>query len=376
MSNFTWNEKDLGGVLESYNDIYFQDANDKIENHAFSHRFKKHMDKLIRQSDYSPFTFKILVKLIPTYRRVAVALAVVIVCVFAGMPIMAANVPIIYNLMYLVSPATAQFFMPIQMSSESNGVRMEVVSTYIHDNIAEIYITLQDLTGNRVDATTDLFDSYSINRPFDSSAFCQRVGFDEETKTATFLIHITEWGEHNIEGDKITFSLRSFISDKKAFRDMPTDIPLDNLADNAPAKDVGFIGGGGDFDFWANDTATVLDVTGNLLTPVDGIDVTGIGYIDGKFHVQVSFVKDMRSDNHGFVFLKDENGITVESDYAIAFGDTFSSDKTEGIQHYNYVFSVPKSEISNFRLYGSFFTSGNFTEGNWRVTFPLVGGGE
>ena len=58
----------------------------------------------------------------------------------------------------------------------------------------KIYITMQDLTEDRIDGSTDLFDSYSINRPFDSSAHCERVRYDESTKTATFLITIDEWG--------------------------------------------------------------------------------------------------------------------------------------------------------------------------------------
>lgn len=48
---------------------------------------------------------------------------------------------------------------------EYSGIKMDVVS-------ADIYITMQDLTGNRIDSTTGLNNNYSINHPFGGSASC------------------------------------------------------------------------------------------------------------------------------------------------------------------------------------------------------------
>lgn len=126
------------------------------------------------------------------FRKPAIALVSICLCLFLSIPALAATVEPIYRLMYMVSPTVTQFFMPVQKSDEDKGIKMEVVSAYIHDNVAEIYITLQDLTEQRIDETTDLYDGYSINRPFDSSAHCERVGYDESTKTFTFLITIEE----------------------------------------------------------------------------------------------------------------------------------------------------------------------------------------
>lgn len=46
---------------------------------------------------------------------------------------------------------------------------------------------MQDLTGDRIDETMDLFDSYQINRPFDSSGACRLAGYDAQQKAAAFL---------------------------------------------------------------------------------------------------------------------------------------------------------------------------------------------
>ena len=74
--------------------------------------------------------------------------------------------------------AAAQYFTPVQHACEDQGIRMEVLSVYIHGDTAEIYISLQDQTGNRIDETTDLFDSYDILRPYDSTATCRFAGYD------------------------------------------------------------------------------------------------------------------------------------------------------------------------------------------------------
>lgn len=149
------------------------------------------------------------------FKKAAIISAVLLIFIFAVVPVLAENVPYVYEMIYYVSPSAAQFFMPVKKSCVDNGIKMEVVSAYVHDNKAEIYITMQDLTGERIDGTIDLYDSYSINRSFDSSATCRLVDYDESTGTATFYICITEWGDRKIDGEKITFSVREFISNRK-----------------------------------------------------------------------------------------------------------------------------------------------------------------
>ena len=111
----------------------------------------------------------------------AATAAAVCLCAFITLPVLASNTTI-FQLMYLVSPELAQRFVPVQMWDESQGIRMEVVSASIQGNKAQIYITMQDMEGDRIDASTDLFDSYNIWANAGSSiGGCEKVGFDEET---------------------------------------------------------------------------------------------------------------------------------------------------------------------------------------------------
>lgn len=308
------------------------------------------------------------------FYKPATVLVAICLCLFLSMPALASTIEPIYRLMYMVSPTIAQFFMPVQRSYEDNGIKIEVVSTYIHDNIAEIYITMQDLIEQRIDATIDLFDSYSINRPFDSSAYCERIGYDENTKTATFLITIEEWGNQDISGDKITFTVRQFLSHKKTYDHIEIPVPL-VLADFEPETEkVSHVTGGG-----GNKYEEYMDSKDNVIAlvpkvpieqfPIDGIELTGIGYIDGKLHIQTAVKDNLDKDNHGFFYLKDSNGNKVDCSYSFDFVNQY--EQPGRIDYSNYVFDISQSEISNYTLHGYFVTSGMITKGNWEVTFPL-----
>ena len=304
--------------------------------------------------------------------KLAAAVLAAVVCLSVGTPALAANVPAVYDLMYLVSPNIAQFFMPVQKSEEDNGIKMEVVSAYIRGNTADIYITMQDLTGNRIDGTTDLNDSYSINRPFSSSASCQRVGYDKKTRTATFLISITEWGNQKITGDKITFSVKQFISDKKSYADIKIPIDLSSVKTAKSTKKIDSTGGSGkDYEKYITEGRTTALTPSQAIDgfPVEGIELTGIGYIGGKLHIQTAAYDNLDKDNHGYFYLKDTGGNIVNSDYDFHFLNQFQ--QPGRIDYYECVLGIPQEQLGNYALYGNFVTSGVHTEGNWRVTFPL-----
>jgi hypothetical protein len=152
------------------------------------------------------------------------------VCFTLAVPAMAAaDVQVAYEILYAVSPKIAQELKPVRMSCEDDGIKMEVISAYINGDKAEIYISMQDMTDDRIDETTDLFDSYSINRPFSSSGTCERISYDEETNIATFLISITQWGQKEIGGEKITFTVDKFLSNKREYHDKIPQIDLSTV---------------------------------------------------------------------------------------------------------------------------------------------------
>ncbi len=302
-------------------------------------------------------------------RKPMIAFASFCLCFFLVMPVLADTEPI-YRLMYLISPATAQFFKPIKKTDVDNGIKMEVVSAYIHENVAEIYITMEDLTGNRIDETIDLPESYSINRPVSSIGHCSYVGYDAETKKATFLITIQEGEGKDIAGEKITFSVSRFLSHKKTYDDIPFLIDLSTVPNAESTQKVSKRGGGyvapGDMSAFVD---ALIPSTPMSEFAVDGIELTGIGYIDGKLHIQTSVKDKSSNDNHGHFYLKDKAGNIINSKGGFDF--IKYDDQENRIDYHNDVFDIPQDEISNYTLSGYFVISGMETKGNWKVTFPL-----
>ena len=304
-----------------------------------------------------------------SFKRAVALVAAIILCITISVPVLAATVDPIYLMVYRVSPSLAQMLKPVQLSCEDNGIKMEVLSAAVYENEAAIYISLQDLTDqNRIDETTDLFDSYRINRGFDSSASCSRVSFNEETGIATFLINISQWNDQEIGGDKITFYFTEFLSNKSKFEGELTELDLNSVTE---AKETqlpeSFRGGGGkELDYESRfDLKYLVSVDGGLLSPVDGVTVTNIGFVDGKLHVQLYFEDILSYDNHGYIKMCDKDGNQAES-YHFSFWD----DKKVG-SYEEIIYDISPEDIENYTAYGYFVTCKNLTEGYWQVTFPL-----
>ena len=312
----------------------------------------------------------------PRRLRPLIALAAVLVCLALtvpafAMPALAAD-PNGYALLYSISPAAAQFFKPVNRSDEDNGIRLTVDSVYLHSDTVEIYVSLQDLTGDRLDETTDLFDSYRINRGFDCSATCSLAGYDAQTRTARFLISITSFDGQDIEGDKLTFSLNRLLTGKTESEGAVTGLDLAAAQAEPATQQVTWRGGSGIAAETGGSTAetrTALIPTGTLAAPAPGVTVTAIGYIDGLLHIQVLYENIHETDNHGQLWL--ENGAEkLECLGSLSFFAENGSDSFE-----EYVFDVSPAQLADCTLYGSFVTADTLIEGGWEITFPLTEAG-
>lgn len=312
-------------------------------------------------------------------RGVAVA-AAFLLAVNISLPVLAATFPTIYELMYLVSPAVAQFYQPVQMADEYDGIRMEVVAAYIHEETAEVYITLQDLEGDRLDETTDLYDSYSIHLPYSAIGSCQKVGYDPEIRTLTYLITVTQEEGRKLEGEKLTFSVGGYLSHKQNYENIEIPMDLTQVTDaqyqyvDSPAKGSTLTGYSGIVtEMSETGTGTqgypvLVPQPANPEFPVEGVNLTGIGYIDGKLHIQYAVENPLENDNHGFFLLQNEEGETIEEVGSVSFREGTGENR---IDYRDSVFAVPQEELQNYRLYGDFVISEGFHEGNWQVTFPI-----
>lgn len=316
--------------------------------------------------------------------KLIVLIAAVILCITITVPVLAATVNPVYELVYRISPGLAQMMKPVQMSCEDNGIKMEVVSASVYENEAAVYISLEDLTDqNRIDETTDLFDSYSINQGFDSYSTCSYASFDKETGKATFLINITRADGNKIEGKKTTFDFTSFISKKSYYDGRLWELDLSKAIEakdtftpefhgGSSGKDTDFVsewfcGKSGiefDLDYFAG-TKCLVPVDGGIASPTDGVKISNIGFIDNKLHIQVYYEDTKNFDDHGFIDLRDKYGEAAE-----CFDLSFDDDSEIG-SYYEYIYNITPDEIEKYIPFGYFVTCKNKTDGFWQVTFPL-----
>ena len=300
-------------------------------------------------------------------KKVLAFAAVFALCIVVSVPVLAAaEVEPAQELLYALSPSIAQRLKPVKKSCVDNGMQMEVISADISGNTAEIYISIKDLEGERIDGTADLSDSYDI-RPFgEKTSACRLVGYNEEMKEATFLLEVRQTEGMQLDGEKVTFSVSKILSHKETFEGALLDQTLSFVSDTPKEKENVSIGSGS-MD-GAEKFIFLKPEKEPLAVPINGAEVSAIGHADGKLYVQMYYKDLSNADNQGSPWLEDQDKTKVECEKNLTFGDGDESGRYE-----EYVFDIPYEELGNYKLCGELICGGTLTEGDWQVTFPVGG---
>lgn len=299
-------------------------------------------------------------------KRITMLAAALALCFIVSVPVLAvAEVEPVQELLYLVAPSIAQRLKPVRKSCVDAGIQMEVVLADIHDDTAEVYIAMKDLESDRIDGTMDLFDSYDIRGIGDSAATCSLAGYDGETGVATFLIRIRQMNKEKIALDKVTFSVTKFMSNKTEFEGLLSDAALCSVDRMPETLEHVNVRGASMKD---ERSRTVFLKPGKLPldVPVKGAELSAIGYMDERLHVQMYYEDILNTDNHGWLWLEDENGNRVECAGNTSFWDDENSGSYE-----EYVFDISYEALGSYKLYGELIVCDTLTKGDWQVTFPM-----
>lgn len=290
----------------------------------------------------------------------------------------AAGVLPAYDVLSYFFPDIAEHLIPVNVSCTDNGVEMKVEAAYVHGKAADIYISIKDLEEERIDGTIDLVNSYRIDVPGGYMSTCSLIDFDEKSGTATFLISIRHEGKE-ISGQRMTFCVSGFLSGKQEIMMELPEIDLKNVPEVTEVQRES----GRDMSGYSSQTTEsgmrLEDVKGYLLpsnesivSPADGAMVTAYGFIDGKLHIQAYYEDILTYDNHGNIYLVDDNGDPENAD-TIKFPVTaaFWDEEKKG-SYQEYVFDIgPEDDLSRYSVQGYFVTCSDLIEGNWQVSFPI-----
>lgn len=343
----------------------------KITDGEYERIYRKVMDKAgfedsVAKDKYRKYKNTVVIK------RITAAFATAAV-LFLTFSLLVKNDEI-YGIMYEIAPSIAQKLKPVNISCEDKGIKLKVISADIKEDTAYIYISVKDTEGDRIDKTVDLFDSYRINIPFDSSSHCQYIDFDEETRTGFFLIEISRMDGKNIEkykDRKITFSFDTLLLNKKVESKVLSEI---NLGDT---KKVTETVEKEDFYYDEKDDC-FYDKIIKCLPPSeerlfeiekDCAYVTGIGYTEAGLNIRIQYENTGKYDNHGFIHLVGENGGEIHCIDAT----TYRAGEYDNDMVYEYIFPVSYEELSEYKISGEFVTCNTDLKGDWEVTFRLDG---
>lgn len=299
-------------------------------------------------------------------RRITTIAAALLMLVGVGVTALAASNEAFNDALYRVFPGLAQAMKPVQLSCEDNGIRMEVISASVEDGTARVYLSMQDLTADRIDETVDLFDSFHMNLPADSmTGHCEQIAYDPDTKTATFLCTLEGWDAAKLS-NKVTCSVRCFISGKKTVECdvmtfVPADLPEGELWDGVILRGYGTNDG-------TAPTEMLLPLAQPLAEPADGVQVTGLAYVNGTLHVQHHYDDIKYLDIHGFPTIIAPDGSVVDdgnNKQASAY------DESKIGSYEDDYFTLPQTDTRPYMLRGEYTIATQHTEGRWQVTFPI-----
>lgn len=307
-------------------------------------------------------------------RRISIALISFFMIIFST-GIAATISPSLNNLLAIVSPDIAKMLQPINVSYVENGIKMEVIAAMNDGEMTVIYISMQDLTGDRIDETLDLYD-YSLTGAQSFSS--QIVHYDKSTNTATLRIEAN--AGKNFNNKRVRFSISSFLSGKQEFSAIDTKIDLIGIERTRDAQSIpldmnNIPGGGGPLfqELKEHGTVNVLqtDQMNISLPNIDFMSISNIGYIEDRLHIQTKW-SESSIDDHGYFYFVDTAG---ESDEVygsnIYFGINESGTTQYGREYVEYIFDVKNIDLSKVQLMGYFVSHANYTSGKWRTTFRL-----
>lgn len=317
--------------------------------------------------------------------KVSLTAAAAVLCLVMAAPVCAAHIPVFYKIVEYLSPALADQLVPIEQSSTSQGITMQVEAIHLEGNEAEIIISLSDAdnsTQDLVHGEMDLFDSYGLSDYASDSIVggCHFLTYDETDDKAYFQVVVQS--DHVYQGSKFRFSVHSVLCDKT---NETRVVDLSGIVYTAETKPVTLSGSGGPLqegmlpDFLKNIPGTaedprprtnVMDMVNAADCAADDFTLAGIAYMDGVLRVQMCMGDNWSSDRHVQLFLKDSAGEERYSDHSVSWNEEVG-DTSYQIYEFWYIEEI--EDIADYSMYGIFHDSGELVRGDWSVTFRLQG---
>ena len=257
--------------------------------------------------------------------------------------------------------AVAQFLVPVNLSCEREGIRMEVTDAYLQGHTACIVFTMQDTQGSRLNGADLLTDGCSIDGWTMGSGSCQLLDWDADTQTATFFAEFSVLNRTLDAAQPLTFSVDTVTPVLSKYDGVPLPVSLTGVPAQAAVQSHAV-----DSCFQADGGEAPLTYDFLALTPLwqsgDGLFTLSAARRDGQLHLQ--FCARQAEGANGFLELLDADGQPVPFRAAYSYTD-------DGLYCRETVYDLPPDALADCVpvFYGS--VDGTAIEGSWQVTFRL-----
>lgn len=309
------------------------------------------------------------------FKRIAVTFSILLSLVVV-VPVMAATIPSFQGLLDRIDSRFEGLLKPVQLISQDKGIKMEVVAALKDEDMIALYITLQDVEGNRIDKTLDLNDSYRIKGL--SAYTSEVVDYNEKNKTATIRVQAN--GNEDLNNKKVEFSLGSFISgEKNISSSLNGNVFVDKLRNKVKGTaklNISNISGTGGTLYNGIDNEKEISILekGTLNIGFKGISsmsITNMGIIDNQLHIQTKWDK-VKYNNHGLLYLTNKEGkkINVKSG-SISLGFDKNGEASYGNDYIEYIFDLENIDLNNVNLNANVSYSEGYVEGQWKTNFKI-----
>jgi len=264
---------------------------------------------------------------------------------------------------------------PVHQVSEDQGIRMEVIGAVRDGDTTEIYVSLSDLTGHRIDETLDVYD-YRVTGGNANNA--QIIHYDDAEKTAIvrFLI------QGKVTKNRITVQINTLMSGTSLQDGYNVQVDWEQLLQEKKINSYDILdrdrisGWGGETDIqMETDPIPVLhqDVTNVPVSGIDWMHISNMGFVEGKLHIQINPDNEIGEYNHGYFYFTDEQGQKLDiPQYSISYGRYMKNGVDIGGDYIEYVYDLSAvDKLDTLRLQGSFTSISEVVQGNWKTTFNL-----
>ena len=296
---------------------------------------------------------------------------------------LAATVEDVNTVLYRYWPEAAEFLMPLNVSCENQGIRMEVLSAAVGQRDALITFSLQDLEGDRINELTEtgidlegLFPIYT-----EAATETRLLSYDAETKTAVYAEEIRTNGMSLPEGGKATLTLTGLRQHEivdllpllKQYEARTDTVSLpENSQPMSLQNATGVIPKG----------MKVLDPAGSLEIPLaEHTYLCGYGWIDGLLHVQIRYDNPVNENNEfpvlGTLRLQTPDGYSsYDHPDELREGVTgfwWDEDDNGSADRDEFLFACTPADLENATLELDIrkFLGEDTVKGNWSIPIPM-----